>query len=438
MRSLPLAVLVGIGAFALHELRYVVVYRHEAGEVLQLREHAYLPLVTPVVAALLVLGVRNLVLRRPGAPPFARVWAAVSTIMLAVYAVQELAEGVLSPDHPAGLHALVGHAGWTALVLALVMGLLVALALRGVDAAAGSIVVVAPRLALPRPAMVATLALPRARRPRDAVAHFMAGRGPPVLRLTFPQEPQPRHTTEEIQDMKVQRITRRGAIVAVAAGALVAPAGAAAHVTVQPQSGVTAGGFARIDVRVPNERDNASTDNVVVDVPPGFYNLNYEPVPGWTIKINKEKLAKPVEQFGEQVTEQVKDVSFTADSKKDAIQPGQFQQFGLSGGPVPGKAGQKLSFPAIQTYSNGEVVRWIDKDPEAETPASTLLLLPEEGQAAPTQPVQNKDTATNVASKEDVDDKASKGLGIAALIIGALGLVIGIAAFAASRRKPAA
>jgi periplasmic copper chaperone A len=239
--------------------------------------------------------------------------------------------------------------------------------------------------------------------------------------------------------MQVHRSARRGLTTAVALGALAVPATAGAHVTVQPQSGIEAGGFARIDVRVPNERDNASTEKVVVDVPPGFYSLNYEPVPGWTIKVNKEKLAAPVEQFGEQVTEQVKDVSFTADSEKDAIQPGQFQQFGLSGGPVPGKAGQSLSFPAIQTYSNGEVVRWIDKDPEAESPASTLKLLPAEGEGgtAPATPAKD-DTASNAASKEDVDDKASKGLGVAALIVGALGLVVGIAAFAASRRKPAA
>jgi hypothetical protein len=180
LRRLPLAVLVGAGAFGLHDLRYVVVYRHEAGEVLQLREHAYLPLVTPVVAALLVLGLRRLVLSRGAPVSLTRIWAAVSAVMLAVYTAQELAEGVLAPDHPAGLQAVAGHGGWTALALAALIGLLVALAMRGVEAATAATVTPAPRLALPRPLVLTTLSRPGARRPLDAVAHFLAGRGPPV------------------------------------------------------------------------------------------------------------------------------------------------------------------------------------------------------------------------------------------------------------------
>jgi hypothetical protein len=181
---------VGAGAFGLHELRYVVVYRHEAGEVLALRSHAYLPLVTPVVAALLVLWLRRLVLaRRAPAVSTPRVWAAVSALLLAVYAAQELLEGALVRDHPSGLQAVAGHGGWTALALAALLGLLVALALRGVEAAAAAVIAVVPRLALPRPLLPATVALPAARRPKDAVADFLAGRGPPVPPSDAPQYP---------------------------------------------------------------------------------------------------------------------------------------------------------------------------------------------------------------------------------------------------------
>jgi hypothetical protein len=173
-------VLVGAGVFGLHELRYVVVYRHEAGEVLQLREHAYLPLVAPVVSALFVLWVRSLVLRRGAPVSPARIWAGVSSIMFAVYAAQELAEGALVADHPGGMAAVSGHGGWTAIVLAAIIGAIVALALRGVDAAAAAVTTAAPRLEVQRPLVVTSLALSRARRPRDAVAHFLAGRGPPA------------------------------------------------------------------------------------------------------------------------------------------------------------------------------------------------------------------------------------------------------------------
>jgi periplasmic copper chaperone A len=48
---------------------------------------------------------------------------------------------------------------------------------------------------------------------------------------------------------------------ACAATALAAPAAAQAHVTLQPTE-VPAGGFTRLDVRIPNERDNADTTKV--------------------------------------------------------------------------------------------------------------------------------------------------------------------------------
>jgi hypothetical protein len=55
------------------------------------------------------------------------------------------------------------------------------------------------------------------------------------------------------------------------------------------------------------------------------------------------------------VTEGVKQITWTS---KQGIPPGAFQDFGLSV-QVPGKAGDTLTFKALQTYSNGEIVRWI-------------------------------------------------------------------------------
>ena len=55
-------------------------------------------------------------------------------------------------------------------------------------------------------------------------------------------------------------------IALVATAALALPAVAAAHVTLQPES-VPAGTFTRLDVRVPNERDDAGTVKVDVELP---------------------------------------------------------------------------------------------------------------------------------------------------------------------------
>ena len=148
------------------------------------------------------------------------------------------------------------------------------------------------------------------------------------------------------------RMTRVTATVAAALLAL--PATAAAHVTVQPTE-VPAGEFKRLDVRVPNERDDASTTKVQVKFPPGFIFVSHEPVAGWTTQVKMAKLDEPVEAYGEQHDEQVDTITFSTKGK--GIGPGQFQDFGIYT-KMPAKSGT-LTFKAVQTYSNGEIVRWI-------------------------------------------------------------------------------
>jgi uncharacterized protein len=202
---------------------------------------------------------------------------------------------------------------------------------------------------------------------------------------------------------------------ALAAALLSSPAVAEAHVTVQPAE-APAGGFVRLDVRVPNERDDAATTKVDLKLPPGFAEASYEPVPGWTVKVAKSKLAKPIKTDDGEVTEQVSRITWTAKRTADGIPPGAFQDFGLSV-QVPGRAGDTLTFKALQTYSNGTVVRWIGAE-GSDTPAPTVRV------TAPT----GGDATSN---------GGSNGLAITALIVGALGLVTGAAALMAGRRRRA-
>ena len=213
---------------------------------------------------------------------------------------------------------------------------------------------------------------------------------------------------------------------AVAVAVLVLAPTASAHVTLQPEE-VTAGDFTRMDVRVPNERDNASTTKVEVRFPPGFLFVSTEPVAGWNAEVSMRKLDKPVEQFGERITEEVDRVTLTAQGEANAIGPGQFQDFGLSVG-VPDKAGTTLKFPAVQTYSSGEVVRWIGPE-DADEPAPLVQVAaaePEGGQAAAQQQAP--------AGGEDDDDGGSNTLSIIALIVGIAGLAAGLAALFMRRR----
>jgi uncharacterized protein YcnI len=214
-------------------------------------------------------------------------------------------------------------------------------------------------------------------------------------------------------------------VVAVLVAALAFPALAAAHVTLQPEE-VPAGGFTRFDVRVPNERDDAATEKVEVEMPDGFAFASYEPVPGWTVEVQREKLDQPIETDDGEIDEQVKTITWTADAASAAIQPGQFRDFGLSVGiPDSAQPGDSLTFPAIQTYDNGEVVRWIGA-PDSDEPAPQVAITaPAATASSSSAPVSSDD--------EDEDEGAPTWLVVVALVVGVAGLGTGAAALRRSR-----
>jgi uncharacterized protein YcnI len=149
---------------------------------------------------------------------------------------------------------------------------------------------------------------------------------------------------------------------------------ASAHVTISPSS-VPKGGFSIFSFSVPNERDAASTTSLQVQFPSNqvIPSVSVQPVPGWTTTVAKRPLATPVKTDDGTVTQVVDTITWTGGQ----IKPGEFQLFTVSAGPLPTKV-QQLTFKAIQTYSNGEVVRWIEVPakgaPEPEHPAPTLTL----------------------------------------------------------------
>jgi uncharacterized protein YcnI len=223
---------------------------------------------------------------------------------------------------------------------------------------------------------------------------------------------------------------------AFAALALVVPASAAAHVTVQPNT-APAGGFTRLDVRVPNERDDGGTVKVDVQMPAGFAFASYEPVPGWSVKITKEKLDKPIEIEGLELNEQIARITWTGNPERGGIiKPGEFQDFGLSVGMPDGAPGSKLTFKALQTYQGGDVVRWIGPE-DADEPAPTVTLTAAAeggGHGAPgsAAPATLSAPAPSAPAADGGGD--SDGLAIAALVVGALGLLAGIGGLITARR----
>jgi uncharacterized protein len=226
-----------------------------------------------------------------------------------------------------------------------------------------------------------------------------------------------------------------------AAVALLAPASAQAHVSLHPNE-VPTGSFATLDVRVPNEMESANTVKLAVQVPPGFLDVSTEYMPGWTSKVLTGKLAKPVQTEDGEVTEQVKEIVWSGNGNQGKIPPGQFLNFPIST-EIPGKAGEELTFKVLQYYDNGEVVRWIGP-PSSEEPAPKIDVTAAGGvlqdvagtETAPPSP-SAAPSESGESSGGSSSDSASKGLGIAALILGALGLIAGGAALIRSRRTGA-
>jgi uncharacterized protein len=246
--------------------------------------------------------------------------------------------------------------------------------------------------------------------------------------------------------MKASRIAAAGALAASAVIALSVPA--FAHVTVQPEGTAAKGGYAIVDFRVPNERDNASTTKLEVSFPSDHPLTSALPVPvdGWDVKVTKSKLDKPIDSHGEKITEAVSKITWTA--KGDGIEPGFLQKFPVSIGQLPEDA-DELVFKAIQTYSNKEVVRWIEVPQEGqeepESPAPVLPLADAEdghghGASGSDEETEEASDDAQAAAQSTGSEDSGDGTDTTARVLGVVGIVVGAAGVAygvlAGRRRP--
>jgi hypothetical protein len=178
-----------IGAFGLHQLRYLLGYGGEASDALAAHGHGYLALAVPLIALVVAVAAGQFLAqlaqaRSTGetggaAGRFGRVWIAAAAVLFATYAGQELLEGAASAGHPGGIEAVLGGGGWWALPLAAVVGLLVAFVMRGADACLASAAGrrrSSARRALARSPLPVAVDVPFAR----PIARNLAGRAPPA------------------------------------------------------------------------------------------------------------------------------------------------------------------------------------------------------------------------------------------------------------------
>jgi uncharacterized protein YcnI len=232
------------------------------------------------------------------------------------------------------------------------------------------------------------------------------------------------------------RLFTVGSLAAAAIGLTAVPA--LAHVTVS-SPGASQGGFGVLTFRMPNETDNTNATELKVQLPADqpLASVSVKPQPGWSYTVTRARLPRPVtDDDGNQVTDYPAVIDWKATA--GGIKPGEYAEFNLSVGPLP-KA-DSMTFKAIQAYSNGETVSWIDvpaagSSDEPEHPAPTLKLAPASADsAAPT-------TTTAAPAAAAGDDGASSGSVTGAYVVGGIGLVAGLAALGlavSGRRRRAA
>jgi uncharacterized protein YcnI len=218
------------------------------------------------------------------------------------------------------------------------------------------------------------------------------------------------------------RFGSRAAVAAFAAAALTiaVAAPAFAHVTVDPAS-APKGGEITLGFRVPNEEATASTVKIQIFFPSDHPILGVDPqsAPGWTDLIHTSALNPPVFTDDGPLTDYISEVDWYG----GAIKPGHFQEFYVLAQQLPTTS--QVVFKALQTYSDGNVVRWIQPvvagQPEPDHPTPILQL--------------TNGTPTASGSSGSSSDRTA----IVAVVLGGIGVVLGGAALALvlrGRRQP--
>jgi len=173
------------------------------------------------------------------------------------------------------------------------------------------------------------------------------------------------------------------ALVAVSAVALVAAASASAHARVSPSVGL-AKQLELYNLVVPTEKEGKRTTKIVLTVPSGFAIDSFVAAPGWQ---------REVKQTGSGEQAVVNTVTWTGGSVptgEDAL----FQFLAQA------QSSKTYTFSVEQTYSDGEIVNWSGPE-SADDPSPT------------------------VEAKSSLGGGGSSTLAIVALVVGAVGILLG-------------
>ena len=224
--------------------------------------------------------------------------------------------------------------------------------------------------------------------PARDVATALGARAPPSLLVRIGEHIP---TNKEGERMHLSG-SRRAAVLALSALApLVVTQAAFAHTSISPAVAKSEAGQL-FTLAVPTEEEDATTSTVELTPPEGFSIFSVAPSPGWK---------RDVQESGSGEEAVITKVTWSGGK----VPTGELALFQFVGSPESGKT---YSFNVRQTYSNEKVVDWSGPE-SSDTPAPTV-------------------------EAESSIGGSSATLAIIALVVGALGVLIGLAALLAGRR----
>jgi periplasmic copper chaperone A len=235
-----------------------------------------------------------------------------------------------------------------------------------------------------------------------------------------------------------KRILLASAMVAAIVCALAVPA--SAHVTVDPAS-APKGGTLKLSFLAPNEEPAAKMTELRISLPTPpqapIPTVSVEAKPGWTVQVTTTKLAKPLVTDDGNITDIVSQIDWKAKTAADGIAKDQFGEFTIDADGLP-DTGTQVVFKAIQTYSNGDVVSWIDpvtaSGPEADHPTPILELTNPEGNATPTTSTPASSGEAAASATTSTKDNSARALALIAVVLGAVALLFATGALMKKRR----
>jgi periplasmic copper chaperone A len=210
---------------------------------------------------------------------------------------------------------------------------------------------------------------------------------------------------------------------------LLVAAQAAAHVTVSPSSIPQGTDDVILTFRVPNESATATVTGLKIQFPleRPIVLVNPEAGSGWQVSVIKTALPKPVTTDDGTFTSTTSEIDWTGNT----IPVGQFGEFNVLAQGIPTGTSQ-LTFKAIQTYSDGSVVSWIQVPskavPNPEHPAPIVTLTAASGGssgAATTTTAAPAAGPTTAATAAGGNDNAAA---IAALILAMCAVLLSLLA----------